>query len=123
MGYYKGVIRMKQVDLANWASMHGLFDSNKTTDPIRYSTEGMETVTVHVQKAEDIDTLLERLHLAMSEARAKFTGMDENFDDLLIGVDNVLDNMTMKQSFYMQLRLPISPMIEVIIKTPTDEQV
>ena len=40
MSTFKGMIRLKCTDLANWAAREGLFADVKTTDAIRYSTEG-----------------------------------------------------------------------------------
>ena len=57
MATYKGVIRLKCVDLANWAANQGLFNDVSASDTIRFGTEGMETVMVYVQKATSIEDL------------------------------------------------------------------
>lgn len=113
----KGVIRLKTVDLANWAANQGLFNDVSASDPIRFGTEGMETVMVYVQKTDNMTDMQQNLCDAMDAAIAKFKGMDENFDELCQGVKAILDAKVMTQSFSAQLRLPISPYIEVIIKT------
>lgn len=114
---YKGAIRLKTVDLANWAANQGLFNDVSASDPIRFGTEGMETVMVYVKKTDDLAEMQQNLCDAMDAAIAKFKGMDENFDELCKGVKAILDAKVMTQSFSAQLRLPISPYIEVIIKT------
>ena len=113
----KGIIRLTCVDLANWASNQGLFNEVSTDDPIRFGTEGMDTVIVYVEKTDNMDTMKEELCAGMDAAIEKFTGMDTNFDMLMQGVKAVLDAKVMNQSFSQQLRLPISPYIEVVIKT------
>ena len=112
----KGIIRLKCVDLANWASNQGLFNEVSTDDPIRFGTEGMDTVIVYVKKADDLATMQEELCAGMDAAIEKFTGMNTDFDMLMQGVKAVLDAKVMEQSFSQQLRLPISPYIEVVIK-------
>ena len=113
---YKGVIRLKCVDLANWASLQGLFADVTSEDPIRYSSEGMDTIFVHVQKTDTLEALLAELDEAMGAAKEKFSGMNQDFDDLMVGVKSALDNRAMQRSFFMQLSIPISPFIEVTIK-------
>ena len=114
----KGMIRLKCVDLANWAANQGLFNDVSSSDPIRYSTEGMETVNVHVQKTDNMDTMKEELIAAMDAAIAKFNGMNTDFDELMNGVKAVLDAKVMSQSFSQQLRQATFPYyIEVVIKT------
>ena len=113
---YKGVIRLKCIDLANWASMQGLFNDVSSEDPIRYSSEGMDTIFVHVLKTNTLEELLANLDYGMTAAQAKFSGMNQDFDDLMVGVKSALDNRAMTRSFHMQLTIPISPFIEVTIK-------
>ena len=116
MATYKGVIRLKCVDLANWAANQGLFNDVSASDSIRFGTEGMETVMVYVQKATSIEDLQQELCDAMDASIAKFSGMNTDFDELMQGVKATLDAKVMKQSFFQQLRLPVSPYIEVVIK-------
>lgn len=113
----KGMIRLKCVDLANWAANQGLFNDVSSADPIRYGTEGMETVNVYVEKADDMATMQTELADAMTQAISKFSGMNSDFDELMNGVKAMLDAKVMQQSFSAQLRLPISPYIEVVIKS------
>lgn len=112
----KGIIRLKCVDLANWASNQGLFNDVSSSDPIRFGTEGMDTVIVYVEKTDNIDTMKDELIAGMDAAISKFTGMNTDFDMLMKGVKAVLDAKIMEQSFSQQLRLPISPYIEVVFK-------
>lgn len=116
MATYKGVIRLKCVDLANWAANQGLFNDVSASDSIRFGTEGMETVMVYVQKTDNLADLQQELCDAMDASIAKFSGMNTDFDELMTGVKAVLDAKVMQQSFFQQLRLPVSPYIEVIIK-------
>lgn len=116
MATYKGMIRLKCVDLSNWASREGLFADVKTTDPIRYSTEGMDTVNVYVEKCDSLDTLHTELCDAMATAVEKFSGMNTDFDELMNECKAVLDSKTETQSFAMQLRQPYPFYIEVVIK-------
>ena len=81
MATYKGVIRLKCVDLANWAANQGLFNDVSASDTIRFGTEGMETVMVYVQKATSIEDLQQELCDAMDASIAKFSGMNADFDD------------------------------------------
>lgn len=111
----KGVIRLKCVDLANWAANQGLFNDVSTADSIRYGTEGMDTVMVYVAKAQDMATMKDELATAMEAAMSKFTGMDTNFDMLMGGAKAILDAKTMEQSFSMQLRTTVPYYIEVVI--------
>lgn len=116
MATFKGMIRLKCTDLANWAAREGLFADVSTSDPIRYSTEGMETVNVFVTKCDSADTLKQELVDAMTEAVSKFSGMDTNFDELMNDCLAILKAKVANQSFSMQLRLPYPYYIEVVIK-------
>lgn len=116
MATYKGMIRLKCVDLSNWASREGLFADVKSTDPIRYSTEGMDTVNVYVEKCDSLETLQTELSEAMAVAYEKFSGMNEDFDELMSELKTVLDAKVEKQSFAMQLRQPYPFYVEVVIK-------
>ena len=116
MSTFKGMIRLKCTDLANWAAREGLFADVKTTDAIRYSTEGMETVNVFVTKCDSADTLKQELVEAMTEAVNKFSGMDTNFDELMNECLAVLTAKAASQSFSMKLQLPYPYYIEVVIK-------
>lgn len=118
----KGVIRLKCVDLANWAANQGLFNDVSASDPIRFGTEGMETVMVYVQKTENMTDMQQELCDAMDAAIAKFQGMNTDFDMLMQGVKATLNAKVMTQSFSSQLRLPISPYIEVVIKDDSATQ-
>lgn len=120
---FKGMIRLKCVDLSNWAANQHLFDDVSASDPIRFGTEGMDTVNVYVQKADAIADLQNELVEAMALSIEKFSALNQDFTMLMKGVKSVLDGKQMEQSFSMQLRLPISPYIEVVIKdTEKQEQ-
>ena len=112
----KGMIRLKCVDLSNWAANQGLFNDVSAADSIRYSTEGMDTVNIYVEKTDNMATMQTELAAAMDAAISKFSGMNTDFDMLMQGVKAVLDAKVMEQSFSQQLRLPISPYIEVVMK-------
>lgn len=116
MATYKGMIRLKCVDLANWASNQGLFSDVKDTDEIRYSTEGMDTITVFVQKSDTMDDLKDRLANAMGVAAEKFATMSADFDELMAEAKAVLDAKVANQSFSMKLSQPYPFFIEVVFK-------
>jgi len=110
------MIRLKCVDLSNWAANQHLFDNVSAEDPIRFGTEGMDTINVYVQKANDLVTLQDELIQGMNLSIEKFSALNQDFTMLMKGVKAVLDSKVMEQSFSQQLRLPISPYIEVVIK-------
>lgn len=117
MATYKGMIRLKCVDLSNWASNQGIFNDVTTADPIRYSTEGMDTINVHVANTFDtLDALQTELVTAIITAIEKFSGMSSEFDMLMNGCKAVLESKAITQSFFMQLRTNYPYYIEVVIK-------
>lgn len=116
MATFKGMIRLKCVDLSNWASNQGLFNDVKSTDAIRYSTEGMDTVTVFVQKCDNMDTLRDELASAMGVAVEKFGALSTDFTELMNEAKAVLDAKVITQSFSMKLSQPYPYFIEVIVK-------
>lgn len=116
MATYKGMIRLKCVDLSNWASREGLFADVKADDAIRYSTEGMDTVNVYVQKTDSMDNLRTELDEAMGVAMEKFSGMNSDFDELMKLCKAVLNDRNATQSFEMKLSQPYPFFISVTIK-------
>ena len=113
---FKGVIRLQCVDIANAAANLHLFDEVKAKDPIRYCAEGMETIIIYVEKANDLATLQTELADAMAQAIEKFGTIDADFGMLMNGCKAVLDSKTMSHTFDMRLVKPIAPYIKVVIK-------
>lgn len=119
----KGIIRIKCVDLANWAAREGIFSDASTEDTVRYATEGMDTVIVHVEKTDSLENLMAELHDAMTQSIEKFAQMSDTLSQLMRSTNAILAGGTdlIKQSFKMQLNDPgVSPYIEVVIKTTED---
>lgn len=116
---YKGIIRIRCIDLANWAARENVFAGATTDDPVRFGTEGMDTVIVYVEKTDKLEKLLEEFHVAINTAIDKFAVMSGDLEQLMKGLRAVLacGTDTITQSFNMQLDTPVPPFIEVIIKS------
>ena len=116
---YKGIIRIKCVDLANWAAREGVFQGATTDDPVRFGTEGRDTVIVYVEKTDALSTLMAEFQVAIDTSIEKFAVMSSDLSQLMNGVKAVLagGENTISKSFKMQLNDPgVPPYIEVVIK-------
>lgn len=109
----KGIIRIKCVDLANWASMNNLF--NKVYDNIRMKPEGMDTVLLYVEKTDSRAAMLKNMADAMQIAIDTFGSMSEDIMTLMTAEKAILDGGTacVNQSFKLQMDQPVPPFIEV----------
>lgn len=117
----KGIIRIKCVDLSNWAARENLF--NTQVENVRFSTEGMDTVIVYVEKTDSLEKLLAEFVEAMNVSIDLFGVMLEDLDKLMKAVKAVLmgGTETVNQSFKMQLNQPVPPYIEVVINIKEED--
>jgi len=109
----RGIIRIKCVDLANWASMHNLF--NTAYEDIKMRTEGMDTVLVYVQKTDTLENLLKEMSDAMQICIDTFGPMSEDILTIMRAEKAILDGGTacVNQNFRLQMDQPVPPFIEV----------
>jgi len=115
----KGIIRIKCVDLANWAAREGIYDTI-TDENVRFSSEGLDTLIVYVPKTDSVANLLTEMKDALTLTDEKFGVMSDDLHQLLSGVLAVLSTnpCVIQQSFRMQLcQVAIAPYVEVVVKT------
>ena len=111
---FKGIVRIKCIDLANWAAMH-----NKLTDipdGIRVATEGMETLTLHVEQSDTCDGLCANLEKALEFAIERFGEQNDDMCMMLKMLENDMEDRIIDQSYSIQLKYPNAPYIDVVIK-------
>ena len=111
----KGIIRIKCVDLANWAAMNNLF--NTAYDNIRMKAEGMDTVLLYVEKTDSMESILKEMSEAMQIAIDTFGAMSEDILTLMTAQKAIYDAGTaaVNQSFKLQMDQPVPPFIETRI--------
>lgn len=111
----RGVIRIKCVDLANWASLNNLF--NTAYETIRMKTEGMDTVIVSVEKTDSLEHLCEEFADAMQICIDTFGSMSEDIMCLMKAAKAIYDGgtTTINQNFKLQMDQPVPPYIETRI--------
>lgn len=115
----KGMIRIKCVDLSNWAARENIFNTMDANSDVRFGTEGMDTVNVYVAKTDSIESLMSEFRTAFNLAIEKLGAMSDNLMQLMKSVKAILDTdpSVITQSFKMQLNEPgVSSYIEVVIK-------
>ena len=118
----KGMIRIKCVDLSNWASMHNLF--NTPYETIRIKTEGMDTIMISVEKTDSLSSLLMEMSDAMQIAIDTFGSMSEDIMTLMMAEKAILDGgpACVNQNFKLQMDQPVPPFIEVRISLDEDAE-
>ena len=118
----KGMIRIKCVDLSNWASMHNLF--NTPYETIRMKTEGMDTIMISVEKTDSLSSLLMEMSDAMQIAIDTFGSMSEDIMTLMMAEKAILDGgpACVIQIFKLQMDQHVPPFIEVRISLDEDAE-
>lgn len=111
---FKGLIRIKCIDLANWAAMN-----NKLTDlpdGIRVSTEGMETLNLHPEGSDTLDGLCANMSNALAFGIERYGEQNEDMCTMLKMIKNDMDDGLMRKSYGIQFRYPNAPYIDVVFK-------
>lgn len=111
---YRGLIRIKCIDLANWAAMN-----NKLTDlpeGIKVTTEGMETMSLYVEQADTCDALCANLEKALEFAIDRYGEMNADLKMMLKMLENDMEDRLINQSYSLQLKYMNAPYIDVVIK-------
>ena len=122
MSVVRGIVRLKCVDLANWAAMNNLF--NESPDNLRLAVEGMDTVMVHVEKTDSVPNLIKEFEAAMDYCIKQFGNMPGGQLRALMksakaiyagGTDHVM------KSFKLQINEPVPPYIETRISVDGED--
>lgn len=118
----RGVIRIKCVDLANWASLNNLF--NTPYETIRMKTEGMDTVLVSVEKTDSEEKLYKEFADAMQICIDTFGSMSDDIMKLMTAAKAIYDGGTacINQNFKLQMDQPVPPFIETRIDLDEDAE-
>jgi hypothetical protein len=111
---WKGLVRIKCIDLANWAAMNNKL--NDLPDGIRVSTEGMETLSLYPESADTVETLQANLASVLEFGIERFGEQNEDMCTMLKAIKNDMDDGLMTQSYGLQFRYPNAPYIDVVIK-------
>lgn len=114
MSVYRGLVRIKCIDLANWAAMHDKLTN--IPDGIRVATEGMETLNLHVEQADTVTDLCANLEKALEFAIVRYGEQNEDMCMMLKMLENDMEDRIINQSYSIQLKYPNAPYIEVVIK-------
>ena len=121
---YNGIIRMKVVDLANWAAREGIFNEAVAgEEDVRFATEGMDTVIAHVAKTDSLENLITEFGQAIDVSILKFGAMSDQMNRILKCVKAVLaaGSEVCTETFKFQFDDPgFSPYVEVVIRKQED---
>ena len=112
---YKGLVRIKCIDIANWASLHDKL--NNFPDGIRVTTEGMETLSLYVEQSDTMDGLCANLEKALEFAIERFGEHNEDMCMMLKMLENDMEDRIINQSYSIQLKYPNAPYIDVVIRS------
>lgn len=101
---YKGIIRIRSVDLANWASMNNIYNTIEANN-VRFGSEGMETVIVYLPITDSIDAMLNQMNDACDIVIEKFGVMNDNIAAILGGLKAILADTShpIKKDFHLQV--------------------
>lgn len=111
---FKGIIRIKCVDLANWAAMNNkLMD---TPEGVKIVTEGMEHLILHVEPSDTCEGLCANLEKALEFAIERYGEHNEDLLMMLKMLENDMEDRIINQSYSIQLKYPNAPYIDVVIK-------
>lgn len=111
---FKGLVRIKCIDIANWAAMN-----NKLTDlpeGIRVATEGMETLSIYPEAAETMDGLRANMKKALEFGIERYGEHDKDTCTLMKMLANDMEDGLMDQSYGVQYRYPNAPYIDIVLK-------
>ena len=111
---FRGIVRIKCVDLANWASLNNKLGD--IPDGIKVTTEGMETMTLYVNQADTCDELCANLEKALEFAIERYSEMNDDLKMMLQMLENDMEDRLIDQSYSIQLKYPNAPYIDVVIK-------
>ena len=111
---FKGLVRIKCIDLANWAAMN-----NKLTDlpdGIRVSTEGMETLNLYPESSDTLEGLRVNLAKALEFGIERYGEQNEDMCTMLKALKNDMEDGLMTKSYGIQYRYMNAPYIDIVIK-------
>lgn len=111
---FKGLIRIKCIDLANWAAMNNKLSD--LPDGIRVTTEGMETLSLYPDSAEDLKSLQKKLSDALAFGVERFGEQNEDMCAMLKMIKNDMDQELIDQSYSIQYKYPNAPYVDVVIR-------
>lgn len=117
---YKGLVRIKCVDLANWAAMNDKLGD--LPEGVRVSTEGMETLNLHPEASETLLGLQENLANAIAFGIERFGEQNEDMCTMLKMLKNDMVEGLMTKSYGVQFRYPNAPYIDIILKNTEETE-
>lgn len=111
---FRGLVRIKCVDLANWAAMHDKLSD--LPEGVRVTTEGMETLSLYVEQADSCEALCSNLEKALEFAIERYGEQNADMCMLLKMLENDMEDRIINQSYHIQLKYPNAPYVDVVIK-------
>lgn len=111
---FKGLIRIKCIDLANWAAMNGKLTD--LPDGIRVSTEGMETLNLYPESSDTLEGLQANLVKVLDFGIKRYGEQNEDMCTMLKMIKNDMEDRLMTKSYFVQFRYMNAPFVEVVMK-------
>lgn len=119
---YKGLIRIKCIDLANWAAMNDLLKAEDWPEGVRVSTEGMETLSLYPEASETLEGLQANMAKALEFGIEQYGAHDPDMTTAMKMIKNDMIDGLMTKSYQIQFKYPNAPYIDVIMKDMSSDQ-